>query len=282
MNESDRRLTEGLDEAQHQELGNLRKLAQFLDSDVLPDPDAQQRARLLAALTPYLPGATATRPPGLKNWLRLARSQLVLFEKSFWLAGIFVLLLGLVIVSLDGRELLPLAFVLFSPLLATAGVAYAFRPETRTLGELERLTATGPLELFYTRLALVLGFNLLVALGLLGLIWLEGPQVALWRLALTWLGPLLTLTGLALYATIRWGALVGLLLPFGLWGSLVMLGVREALLHTAEGVTLSTWLLSGIDSSTPVLIGSMLASILGLGLLFLSGRTRTGAMRSWS
>lgn len=282
MNESDRHLTEGLDEAQRQELGDLRKLAQFLDSNVLPDPDAQQRARLLTALTPYLPGATATRPPGLKNWLRLARSQLVLFEKSFWLAGIFVLLLGLVIVSLDGRELLPLAFVLFSPLLATAGVAYAFRPETRTLGELERLTATGSLELFYTRLALVLGFNLLVALGLLALIWLEGPQVALWRLALTWLGPLLSLTGLALYATIRWGALVGLLLPFGLWGGLVTLGLRESLLHAAEGVTLSTWLLSGIDSSTPVLIGSMLASILGLGLLFLSGKTRTGAMRSWS
>jgi len=282
MNENDRRLTEGLDEAQRQELGDLRKLALFLDSDALPNIEAQQRIRLLARLMPYLPGSVATRSPGLKTWLRLAQSQLVLFETSFWLAGLFVLLVGLFIIILDGRELLPLALLLLSPLLAAAGVAYAFRPETRTLGELERLTATGPLELLYTRLALVLGFNLLVALGLLTLIWLEGPQVALWRMTLTWLGPLLTLTGLALYATIRWGVLIGTILPLGLWGSSVMLGLREALLYTTDGITVSAWLLSRISSSMPILIGATLAAILGLGLFFIAGKAVSGERPLWN
>lgn len=282
MNENVNRLTEGLDETQRQELGDLRKLAQFLESDVLPDPEAEQLSRLLSTLTPYAPGSTVSRPPGLGNWLRLARSQLVLFETTFWLAGMLVLIIGLFMAALDGGEILPLAFVLISPLLAATGVAYAFRPETRALGELERLTATSPLELLYTRLALVLGFNLLIALLLLTLIWLEGPQVALWRLALAWLGPLLTLTGLALYATIRWGALVGTILPLGLWGSLVLFGWREALLRAVDGMTFSAWLLSGIGSSTPVLIVSTLACILGLGLLVLTGKTVTGEKRSWS
>ncbi|MEN4042825.1 MAG: hypothetical protein ROW52_10970 [Anaerolineaceae bacterium] len=282
MNQNVNRLTEGLDEAQRQELGDMRKVAHFLASDVMPDPESEQLARALAALTPYLPAPAVSRPFGLRTLFRLARSQLVLFETSFWLAGLLILIIGLLMAVVDGRELLPLAFVLLSPLLAATGVAYAFRPETRALAELERLTATGPLELLYTRLALILGFNLLVALLLLTLIWLEGPQVALWRLTLAWLGPLLTLTGLALYATIRWGALVGVILPLGLWGSLALLGWREALLQAAEGIHFSAWLLSSIASSTPVLIGSTLACVLGLGLLVMAGRMITGEKQSWS
>jgi hypothetical protein len=282
MNQNVNRLTEGLDEAQRQELGDMLKVAHFLASDVLPDPESEQLARALAALTPYLPAPAVSRPFGLRTLFRLARSQLVLFETSFWLAGLLILIIGLLMAVVDGRELLPLAFVLLSPLLAATGVAYAFRPETRSLAELERLTATGPLELLYTRLALILGFNLLVALLLLTLIWLEGPQVALWRLTLAWLGPLLTLTGLALYVTIRWGALAGVILPLGLWGSLALLGWREAFLQAAEGIHFSAWLLSSIASSTPVLIGSTLACVLGLGLLVMAGRMITGEKQSWS
>lgn len=276
------RLTNGLDESQRQALGDLRRLADFLESDALPDPGKEEHTRLLAALEPYLHGSTVPQPRNLGNGLRLARGQFVLFESSFWLAGALVLLLGLIMTALDGRELLPLAFVLFAPLLAASGVAYAFRPETRTLGELERLTATSAAELLYIRLALVLAFNLLIALLLLLLIWLEGPQVTLWRLALAWLGPMLALAGLALYATLRWGSLAGTILPLCLWGSLVLLGWREALLKVAEGMRPSAWLLLEISHSDPVLIGSILACLAGPGLLLLAGRTVTGEGLSWS
>ena len=282
MNNAVDRLTDGLDEAQRQELGDLGKLAHFLESGALPDPGLEERARLLAALEPYLPlpAAPQPRPPG--GWLRLVRGQLALFESSFWLSGALVLLIGLFLTVVDSRELLPLAFVLLAPLLAVAGVAYAFRPETRTLGELERLTSTSPVELLYTRLALVLAFNLLIALLLLVLIWLEGPQVVLWRLALAWLGPMLAFTGLALFTTIQWGSLVGAILPLGLWGSLVLLGWREALLRKANEITPVTWLLLEISRSDPLLIGSILACIAGLGLLLLAGRAVTKMRQSWN
>jgi len=282
MNNPINKLVNGLDEDQRQSLGDLSRLAHFLETDKLPGPGKEESARLLEALEPYLPDATAprTRPPA--NWLRLARSQFVLFEGSFWLSGALILLLGLLMAAVNGRELLPLAFVLLSPLLAAAGVAYAFRPETRTLGELERLTATRPVELLYTRLALVLAFNLLTSVLLLLLIWLEGSQVVLWRLVLVWLGPMLALTGLALFTTIRWGALVGTLLPLGLWGSLVLLGWREAFYHIAEGMTLTSWLLVEVSYSSPVLMGSLMASLVGMGLLILAGRSVTRGWQSWS
>ena len=277
------RLTDGLDETQRQALGDLSALAYLLESDVMPDPGQEDVARLLEALNPYLPVPNAPRPRPPSSWLHLIRSQFVLFESSFWLSGALVLLLGLFITTIDGQELLPLAFVLLSPLLSAAGVAYAFRPETRTLGELERLTATTTAELLYARLALVLAFNLLIALLLLFLIWLEGPQVLLWRLVLAWLGPMLALTGLALFTTVRWGSLVSSLLPLVLWGSMVLLGWREALLHhIAAGITATSWLLMEISRSTPVLIGSMLACLAGIGLLILSGRAASSGRQSWN
>lgn len=276
------RLTDGLDEAQRLVLGDLSVLAHFLETDSIPELGPAEQARLLAALDPYLPASAAPHPPGLGDWLRLARGQLALFESSFWLAGLLVLFLGLSLTVIDGRELLPLAFVLLAPLLAAAGVAYAFRPETRTLGELERLTATSAVELLYARLALVLAFNLTISLLLLLLIWLEGPQVALWRLALAWLGPMLALAGLALYATLRWGSLVGTILPLGVWGGLVLLGWREAVVRATESLSPVVWLLLEINYSNPLLSGSILACLVGLGLLALAGRIVTSETQSWS
>lgn len=282
MKDNSERLLEGLDENQRQALGDLSRLAHFLESDVIPDPGKEEHTRLLAALEPFVPVSAVPQPRTLRNWLRLAVGQFFLFESAFWMAGILILLIGLFLTANDGRELLPLAFVLLAPLLAAAGVAYAFQPETRTLGELERLTATSSFELLFLRLVLVLAFNLLISLLLLLLIYLEGPQVALWRLALVWLGPMLLLTGLALYTTIRWGSLVGIILPLGLWGCISLLGWREALLRAVAGMTPAAWLLTEIGRSDLVLMGSILACLAGLGLLLLAGRTVASRGKSWT
>lgn len=281
MKGNETRLTEGLDETQRRKLGDLSGLVRLLESYTLPDPDMEQRARLLAALDAYLPGSDAIQAGGMKNWLHLARSQLVLFESSFWMAGLLVLLLGLALAVLDGREVLPLTIMVLSPLLAAASVVYAFRPETRILSELELLSATHPVELLFTRLAMVLSFNLLIASLLMLLVQLEGARIVLWRLVLAWMGPLLVLAGLALYATLRWGAGIGIVLPLGLWGSLVLLGWREALLRTVENTPPTAWLLMMIGSSQAVLIASALLCVVGLMLLFLARQTVTGEKYSW-
>jgi len=227
----------------------------------------------LAALEPHLPAPSpVAERRGLRAWLNLVSSQAALLQPPFWWAGGLVLLLGLIVALLEGDGLLSLTFVLLTPVLSAAGVAYAFRPETRTLWELERLTPINPLELLYARLTLVLAFDALLSLVLLGVIWVQVPQVVLWRLLLAWLGPMLGLTGVALYATVRWGPTLGAVLPLGLWGAFVLVGWWQAV---ERGVYLEgavNWFLALINASSLFPAVALLAAALGLLLLWQSGR----------
>ncbi|MFP4345974.1 MAG: hypothetical protein ACLFU8_14860 [Anaerolineales bacterium] len=276
VDDSVERLTAGLDEEELESLGDLEDLTRLLAGYDLPpeyEPGPREHARLLAALEPHLPAPSPVEERrGLRAWLNLVDSQAALLQPPFWWAGGLVLVLGLIVALLEGDGLLSLTFVLLTPVLAAAGVAYAFRPETCTLWELERLTPINPLELLYARLTLVLAFNALLSLVLLGVIWLRVPQVMLWRLLLAWLGPMLALTGLALYATVRWGPTVGAVLPLGLWGAFVLVGWWRAV---ERGIYLEgalSWLLALINASSLFPAVALLAAALGLLLLWQSGR----------
>lgn len=282
MEKNDWRLSEGLDVTRCEELGDLTDLVNVLESYTLPDPKREQRARLLAALDPHLPLSNNFLQRKWKYMLRLMRCQLVVFEFSFWFSGLIILLLGFLMTLLRGGELLPLLLLTLSPLLAAGSVVYLFRPETRTLHELEILTATHPAEALMARLFMVFGLNVLVTFLLMLVIHLESTQIILWRLALAWLGPLLTLSGMALYATLRWGVLPGAVLPLVLWGGLVILGWREALLHSVEGIPLVSWIRWMIDSSTAVLISSGVLCLLGFVLLLLAWKTVTDEKYAWN
>jgi hypothetical protein len=276
MDDSVKRLTAGLDEEERESLGDLEDLTRLLAGYDLPpeaDPGPQEHARLLAALEPHLPSpAPVAERRGVRAWLNLVGSQVALLQPPFWWAGGLVLLLGLIVALLEGDGLLALTFVLLTPVLSAAGVAYAFRPETRTLWELERLTPINPLALLYARLTLVLAFDALLSLALLGMIWLQVPQVVLWRLLLAWLGPMLGLAGVALYATVRWGPTVGAVLPLGLWGGFVLVGWWQAVERGVYLEGIMSWLLAQINVSSLFPVAALLAAALGLLLLWQSGR----------
>jgi hypothetical protein len=272
MHDDVERLTEGLDEAQREELGDLAGLARSLAGYDAPEPGSRDRARLLAALEPHLPAPVGAQPRRARGWLSLIRSQAALLQPPFWWAGGVVLLLGLIVALLERDGLLALAFVLLTPVLAAAGVAYTFRPETRTLWELERLTPVNPLELLYARLALALAFDALLSLALLAVLWLQVPQLVLWRLLLAWLGPMLALAGVALYATVRWGPTPGAVLPLGLWGAFVLVGWWQAVERAMELGQAMSWLLATLNGSALLPGASLLAAALGLLLLWGAGR----------
>ena len=290
MNNKSERLTAGLDPAQREALGNLEELVEVLASDGgAPDPGPTDHARLLTTLEPHLPPLAPALANGSKAERQLStivsrawgavEAQAALLRAPFWWAGALVLLLGLGAALLKGSGLLPLLFVFLTPVLAAAGVAYAFRPETRTLWELERLTPVRPLELLYTRLLIILAFDAFLSLVLLAMVWVQAPQLVLWRFLLAWLGPMLALTGLALYATVRWGPTPGAVLPLGLWGAFVLVGwwqaVAQAEASSARIVSAGetvTWLLSQINTSTTILVACLLATALGLLLLGQAGR----------
>lgn len=313
MNRPANRLTQGLDPDQREALGDLNAVEQFLARDTTaPDAiKAPDTARLLASLQPMLdaesqpdkarhrgfkPQVTtveddlensfAARPTkrGLvaevSNLLRLARAQTSLLEAPFWWSSILLLLIGVGVGYAGGGAAgVVVLFVVFAPLLAAGGVAYLFRPATRGLWDLERISPVQPLELLYARLTLILTFNVALALVLLPFAWNQAP---IWRLLLAWLGPMIGLTGLALYLSVRWHTLAGTVVPLGLWGVLVMFGWQRGVMfmpiltsdptHISAIDTPFLRILDLLSHSNAVLLGAILALAVGLTLYWQAGQ----------
>lgn len=278
MNEKD--LTEGMDAQQGEELGDLRGVEKLLMSYEAPEPD---RSALLQRLKPLLaPEPIAAHPPlfGIHYWLWLARSQISLLDGPFWWASGLLLGLGILLCTASGGAA-AVAFALVSPALAVAGVSYIFRPTARSLREMELLSAVRPLEMLYARLVMLFTYDAVLLLVLLLVGWSQGLQitfVTLARLLLIWFGPMIGLTGLALYTTIRWKALAGMIIPLASWFTLILLGWREINPQMASPIGWDA-LLRFIQQSNLLAIASLVALILGICLLWLAGDV---VQREWS
>ncbi|MFU8771434.1 MAG: hypothetical protein ACNA8H_03330 [Anaerolineales bacterium] len=313
MSERSNRLTNGMDEHQREFLGELTSLESFLDRYPAPEPSLEQNADLVARLKAHLPGnqvnarqeesapvyedrsnlskllgatdqplsISAASVQGLRNWLRLSWSQTVLFEKPFWWACAAVFAVGLVIVSLSGDGWPVLFFLGLAPLLAAAGVAYAFRPDTQTLWELEKISPISTMELLYSRLGLVLAINTAISLVLLGIVWGQGLQLVLWRILLAWLGPMLALAGCALYISIRWGSLAGVAAPLILWGIVNFLGWQQAVKQATEAPLAALWLVAQVNQSNLLMGFFLLAIALGLVLVQRAGDLASRGDLGW-
>mgnify|MGYP005846106943 CR=1 FL=1 len=265
-------LTSGLDPEQQTELGDLRQLEAALQTYEPPEPDTE---RLLVGLQPLMPQPGTPRPdPALKDWryrLRLAHMQLSLVDGTFWWVSVLLLGLGILLLIASGGIIAGF-FALISPLLAVAGTAYVFRPETRSLREFELLSAVKPLELLYTRLLLILVYNTGLALTLILLAWSQDTQLVLWRLLLIWFGPMVGLTGIALYAALRWNTLAGIMMPMGLWTIMIFIGWRDTVIQTPRVFDLIELFAMPASQSDLLLIISVLILPLGLALIWLAGR----------
>ena len=264
----DNGLTEGLDPAQQTELGDLSRLEARLRTLQVSDPTPEEHAALVTRLTATLAAAEPLPERSLQPalWLQIARAQIRLLGMPFWMASGFILVLGVSLGLVGDGSLLAILFVLCAPVLAAVGVAYVFRPETRSLRELEDISPIGSLELLYVRLGVILAFNILLCLAILAAIALHAPQsVVVWRLLLAWLGPMLALTGTALYASLRLGSPAGVAVPLGLWGLLMFLGWRMAAFQR-EALP-GEWLLAQISHSDLILLGSLVALLAGLVLV---------------
>lgn len=269
------RLLNGLSIDEQIELGDLTEVAQYLSTD--KTPAAPDPSKLLSTLTPLLQAHVAKPSTfSLQNWLRLVRTQAVLFEPAFWIASGLVFALGLALALLQENGLLVLAFVYAAPILTTAAVAYAFRPGTRGLWELEQLSPVRPIELLYARLVLVLAINSAIALILLCLIWANAPGVILWRLLIAWFGPMLGIASAALYLSLRFGALIGLTAPMLTWIAVVIASWQEILRveqPTADFIQVASgWFLSQVSTSNTVLLGSVVLIAASLLIFRWSGR----------
>ncbi len=262
---------------QHETLGDVQPLMQRLAQYEVPEPDS---AVLLASLTPFLKKQQDTEmlpvyePPhrGFYDWLRLAWAQTALLEAPFWWSSLLITLLGVLLGIGFGGTAAIICLMLVSPLIAVTGVAYLFRPATRTLWELQQLSQVQPLEFLYARLALILSLNLTLAAALLFVAWTQGLQIVLWRLVFIWFGPMIGLTGIALYASVRWNTLAGVITPIVTWGVFVFAGWREIVLNTVFVLPNAATFITFLGMSNTLFLLAIAALVMGLLLLYEAGR----------
>ncbi|MEW8979763.1 MAG: hypothetical protein AB2385_15345 [Symbiobacterium sp.] len=176
-----------------------------------PDPDPAETRRLVAALTALVPAPespfaaelerTWVRQPGwLARTLAAVQPQVRLLERPFWLASAALVAAGMPLLSPDvaaslGLDLTYGAFLLLvAPILATLGVAHAFRGISTGMAEVELTCALTPAQLVLGRLFWVAAYDTLLLGGASLLSAALEPSVMLGWLVLGWLLPILVLS----------------------------------------------------------------------------------------
>ncbi|MFZ3069503.1 MAG: hypothetical protein WA110_00050 [Anaerolineaceae bacterium] len=278
-------LVEGLDAGQQEDLGDLKAVTNQLAAWQVPDPTAEEQSALVKSLVLQMPkdGASQTNPHfNIKGWVHLIFAQARLFEVEFWYACGAMLLITLVGGALVGKAALSLFTLIVSPLLAMAGVAYVFNHNSSSLSALEAASPVGPYALFFCRSALILGTNL----AALPLLLIPGqllfPQMAFWRVVVIWLGALVGVFGLATYTTVRWNGVMGTVIPLGIWGLLVGASWQRAVLAAGRWLVVPEWIMNAVSTSDGLVVGALLALIVGGWLLFQAGRWVKQSSNSWA
>ncbi len=208
---------------------------------------------------------------GLRRAWVVLRSQAPLVHREIWPASAAVIGIGFIAAVMSDSAG---AVHLLAPLASAGCIAVIYGPENDPAMELALATPTSARQILLARLALVFGYNLVLALvaslGLLPFL----PHVMLGSLVLGWLGPMAFLSAAALVLSLYigtsnalWVAYIAWLAQIGANGSfpsLTVLGQQMPLLLAAMGLYRSFW-------ANPVLMLG-LAAVLAAAALWLVGK----------
>lgn len=138
----------------------------------------------------------------LRQTARLIQAQIPLVRRELWLASAAVMGIGWALAAFSANSGLVYAL---APLLAAASLAAIYGPENDPGMELALSTPTLPRQVLLARMALVFGYDLLLAgVASLGLLpWIS--PAGLLALVGSWLGPMAFLSAAALALSLRIG-----------------------------------------------------------------------------
>lgn len=175
------------------------QLKALLDTFPYPVVSPQHKAELLAEMTTLLP-EPKTRWQLLLEWYPCAvlLSQLRVIRSEIWAASSLILGLGMVFTLIDGSAN-GAFFAAIAPIVASAGVAMLYDQNIRLMLEIEETTRASAPQLLMARLALVFGFNLVLALIGSVILALFSTQISLVPLIVSWLAPMFFLSALAFF-----------------------------------------------------------------------------------
>lgn len=238
----------------------------------MPEPDGTVLGRaweeIDGAESPARRGELASRLSLL--WQVLA-GQVPLVRREIWAASALTMLVG-VAVALLAREPSAAGVVLsiLAPAVAAAGVALVYGPENDPSLEVALSTPTPPRVVLLSRLTLVYGYDLALALAATAILTLAKGGVGLWPLISLWLGPMLFLSAFTLLISLFAGTRTAMAAATALWATKVAStgGFGRALGEAPVDLLEAFW-----HSNGPLL--ALAAALLALALLYVPRMERT-------
>lgn len=152
--------------------------------------------------------------------------------RNFWLAtAILYAAVGVAgwLYAAPGTSFSVGPFIMFAlPLLAIAGVGFAFRGTQSGFWEAERAAPIDPATLAIARFTLVTAHAIALATAITLGLGLFRIELHLGAFILSWLAPLLLLASLTLFLSVRWNGMIGSLAGFSLWSVFLLMHSRQA------------------------------------------------------
>jgi hypothetical protein len=238
-----------------------RSLAAVADVPSPPGPDLVHRVLLRSALSGPPP---PTRRPA---WFSLAllRAEARLVRPAVPIASALVMALGVALAATSPQGLSGQVLALVAPVVAALGIAGLYGPRRDPAFEVVAATPTAPGLILLSRIALVFGYDLVLALAASGVLAaLGGDPGGLFALVGAWLGPMALLSALSLMLAVWLGADIAAGVAVVLWSLRVL---ADSLLGEAG------WALDAVRTVWSTNAGTVLAAaVLTVVAVFLAGR----------
>ena len=235
------------------------------DRKLMPPPGLAGRA---------LESVSRPKPSRPRQAWGILMAQRPLVRREIWPASALVMLLGYLAAVISGQQG---ALLIVAPLVAAASLASIYGPENDPAFELALATPISPRQILLARIALVFGYDLILAtaasLGLYPLM----PGLPLGNLILSWLAPMAFLSSTALLLSLWVGANNALALAYLGWlGQYIAGGIARntPLAPTVQGALLAY---EEIWRQPLALLG--LAVLLGFLAIWSAGRQEYNRLR---
>ena len=221
-----------------------------------PPPDAVAAMLRTAAGDPE----PVRRRGHLSFAAQLLTAQMRLIRVSVWLASALMMAFGvLALVPLRQGGLTESVLAMVAPFIAAAGIAGVCGPDRDPGFELTAATATSPRTVLVARVALVFGYDLVLALGAsLALVAMGLDTSGLGALIGAWLGPMALLSSLCLLLAVAVGTTTAITVGLALW-------VARLLVPTLAVDT--RWLVPVADTVKLLWATNFLSSVLVVALV---------------
>jgi hypothetical protein len=184
-------------ESCREELGLWKLVSQEISAqDRVLQPPANMAERALET-------ASKRRPSRLRQAWQILAAQRPLVRREIWPASALVMLLGYLAAVISGQQG---ALLIVAPLVAAASLASIYGPENDPAFELALATPISPRQILLARIALVFGYDLILASAASIGLYPVMPGLPLGNLILSWLAPMAFLSSAALLLSLWVGA----------------------------------------------------------------------------